>query len=188
MELKRNLMGDIREAPCAHPFYAVMFADKKGYDDVLSEIVNKHGEILSSGEIYDFSSFTDYYEKEYGTNLRKQFIAFRNPVKLDNYFSIKVWTNELEKEISSKYKPSGSRIVNIDPGYLEPSKLVLYSTKNYSHRVYTGKGVFAEVTLIYEHGRFKALPWTYPDYLWEKNLDFLAHVRDNIVDIARRPY
>ena len=181
-------MGNIREIPSAHPFYAVMFSDKKGYDDVISEIQNKNGEILSSGEIYDFSSFTDYYKKEYGTNLRKQFLVFRNFVKLDNYFSIKVWTNHLEKDISLRYRKSKSRIVNIDPGYLEPSKLVLYSTKNYSHRVYTGKGIFAEVTLIYEHGRFKELPWTYPDYLWEHNLHFLAQARDNIVDIARRDF
>ena len=80
----------------------------------------------------------------------------------------------------------GIRVANIDPGYLEPSKLVLYSTKNFSHRIYVGNGIFAEVTLIYEHGDFKFLPWTYPDYMWRPNVDFLKSVRANIVVLNRK--
>ncbi|MCK4715406.1 MAG: DUF4416 family protein, partial [Candidatus Marinimicrobia bacterium] len=75
---------------------------------------------------------------------------------------------------------------NIDPGYLTPAKLVLFSAKNFSHRIYTGSGIFAEVTMLYAHGEFVRLPWTYSDYYWEENLNFLYTMRNKIVKIARK--
>jgi hypothetical protein len=78
------------------------------------------------------------------------------------------------------------RRINLDPGYLEPSKLVLFSTKNFSHRIYCGDGIFGEVTLIYERGKFKILPWTYPDYYWAESLKFLMAMRNEIVRQSRR--
>jgi hypothetical protein len=44
------------------------------------------------------------------------------------------------------------RPVNLDPGFIEPSKLILASTKNFSHRIYIGNKMYAEVTLMYEKG------------------------------------
>ncbi|MBI5756814.1 MAG: DUF4416 family protein [Nitrospirae bacterium] len=56
------------------------------------------------------------------------------------------------------------RPVNIDPGYITLAKVVLASTKDYSHRVYIGKGIYAEVTLSYENKTFRPFSYTYPDY------------------------
>jgi len=56
--------------------------------------------------------------------------------------------------------------------------MVLATTKNYSHRLYLGKGIYAEVTLKYEDGRYKPLPWTYPDYRSEEYMEFFDSIRE----------
>ena len=70
------------------------------------------------------------------------------------------------------------RTVNIDPGYITLSKLVLASTKDYSHRIYIGKGIYAETTLRFIHGSFKPIDTTYPDYRTQLAIDFFNRTRD----------
>ncbi|HPP88303.1 MAG TPA: DUF4416 family protein, partial [bacterium] len=69
------------------------------------------------------------------------------------------------------------RNVNIDPGYIELGKLVLASTKNYTHRIYIGKGIFAEPTLQYYKKTYTKWPFSYPDYSNEKSVEFFNYVR-----------
>ena len=68
--------------------------------------------------------------------------------------------------------------MNVDPGYVAPSRLVLATTKDYSHRIYIGNGIYAEVTLIFRKGTWTPLDWTYPDYRTELALDFFLRVRE----------
>ena len=56
------------------------------------------------------------------------------------------------------------RPLNLDPGYLSLAKLVLASTKDHSHRIYLGQGIYAEITLYYSQQRWQARPWTFADY------------------------
>jgi hypothetical protein len=60
---------------------------------------------------------------------------------------------------------SENRRVNIDPGYIAAQHLVLATGKSAGHRVYLDRGVWADLTLLYENRAFKALAWTYPDYV-----------------------
>jgi len=161
-----------------------MFTTEEQKRNVLERFNERFGRILGGGPIYLVTDFTDYYVKEFGSNLRKQLFVFATPVSLENYPRIKVWSNQIE--IEPKSRSEYPRIVNIDPGYLEPSKLVLFSTKNYSHRVYLADGIFAEVTMLYARGKFVKLPWTYADYYWAENLKFLIEMRKQIVKISRR--
>lgn len=104
-----------------------------------------------------------YYEKEMGSNLLRQFLSFQRLISPQELTAIKLYTNRLEKRLSrQKHQPS--RTINLDPGYISASKLVLATCKNYSHRIYLDKGIFAEVTLCFHDGAFKPWPWTYPDY------------------------
>jgi len=57
--------------------------------------------------------------------------------------------------------------VNIDPGYVAASKMILATGKDYSHRLYLGEGIYGDFTLIFRDGQYAALPWTYPDYASE---------------------
>ncbi|MCF7885066.1 MAG: DUF4416 family protein [Candidatus Marinimicrobia bacterium] len=175
-------MGDIKQNFKIQPFTAIMYKNPKIYKITLDKFVSKFGEPLGIGKEYDFSSFTNYYEKEFGTELKKRMLVFDQPQSLQDFHKTKIWSNHLETEISEH---RDSRDVNIDPGYLGLSKLVLFSTKNYSHRIYINDGIFAEVTLIYEYSEFKTQSWTYPDYADQKNIAFLSNMRQNIKRKAR---
>ncbi len=117
---------------------------------------------------------TDYYEGEMGTSLKRKFLSFAKPFSLDHICAAKLRTDRLEKTFMRR----GGRTVNIDPGYVDCSKLVLFSTKDYTHRIYLEKGIFAEVTLFYKGGTFKAWPWTYPDYKSAPYIDIFNSIRE----------
>jgi hypothetical protein len=124
-----------------------------------------------SGEM-DFIH-TDYYRAEMGEGLKRKFLAFKKHVPPDGLYKIKIISNLIEKSLASE----GRRRVNIDPGYLDLSKLVLFSTKDYTHRVYLAKGIFAENTLFYKGGTFNPWPWTYPDYRTRDYVDIFNEIR-----------
>ena len=125
------------------------------------------------GPVLDFVH-TDYYNEEMGEGLKRKFLSFKKNVPLKHIEKVKILTNSIEK----KFSVSGRRRINIDPGYIDLSKLVLFSTKDYSHRIHIGKGIFAEVTLHYKDKKFNAWPWTYPDYKTDEYLSVLDSIRE----------
>jgi hypothetical protein len=90
---------------------------------------------------------------------------------------IKLWSDELE----GKGTVGGQRKVNIDPGYICLEQVMLATGKNYIHRIYLDRGVFANLTLIYEKGSFKAIPWTFPDYSEDKTIEMFNKLRNNLI-------
>jgi len=122
-------------------------------------------------------NFTTYYEPEMGAPLFRRVLAFKTLVKQSALADIKTTTNNLEQE----YSFSGKRMVNLDPGYMLHERFVLATGKNYSHRIYIGRRIYADLTLIYVKGRFQTLPWTYPDYADESMLTYLEQVRQKYV-------
>lgn len=124
-------------------------------------------------EVSDFSH-TDYYTKEMGPGLKRKFISFEKVVDPEGLYKVKLAANKLERRLSSGER----RVINIDPGYLDLSKLVLFSTKDYSHRIYLRNGIYAEVTLFYRDRAFNPWPWTYPDYKTPGYKRIFGHIRD----------
>ncbi len=122
-------------------------------------LVRSFGPIDYESPISDFNH-TEYYAEEMGPGLKRVFLAFERLAGLKNICSSKLRTDSIE----SRFAKAGKRVVNIDPGYLDMSKVVLFSTKDYTHRIYLDKGVFAEVTLFYKEKRYNPWPWTYADY------------------------
>lgn len=175
-------MGMIKPAPAACLFVAIMYPDELRYQSVLTRLLARLGPLMGSGVEYKVDDFTDYYAAELGVGLQKRMLVFEQSWSQEYLYRVKLWTNQLEAEGADD---SGTRRVNLDPGYLEPAKLALWSTKNYSHRLYCGEGIFAETTLIYEKLRFKSLPWTYPDFQTPENLEFLLTMRKRIVNRER---
>lgn len=117
---------------------------------------------------------TDYYRKEFGANLKRQFLSFQKPIDPARLYQIKILTNKIETKLSVANK----RRINIDPGYLTLSKLVLATTKDYSHRIYLNRGIYAEVTLFFEGKRFKPYDWTYPDYQTAEYAEVFHKIRN----------
>lgn len=118
-------------------------------------------------------NYTNYYETEMGPGLVRRWVAFARPVEPGRLAQAKLATNRLEQEFAEE----GKRKVNLDPGLLSLHSLILATTKDFAHRVYLGEGIFAEVTLLFESGEFRVLPWTYPDYRSATCLEFLARCR-----------
>ncbi|MFC1658313.1 DUF4416 family protein [Candidatus Omnitrophota bacterium] len=119
-------------------------------------------------------NYTKYYQKEFGENLKRRFLSFKRQVRTEDLAQIKLLTNKIERKISRV----GRRLVNIDPGILELSKVVLATTKDYSHRIYLGKGIYAEVTLFYRDKSFHAWNWAYPDYRTPEYIGIFNRIRD----------
>ena len=151
---------------------AITFAPDISLNDVIIHLENAFGSTDDKSEIIRFD-YTYYYTPEMGHDLKKVLVSFYNPFKAENLCAAKRTTIDIEKMFTVK----GNRRVNLDPGYLETSKLVLASTKNFSHRIYLNEGIWAEVTLIYADDKFNKLPWTYPDYLKDNFITFLEKTR-----------
>ncbi|MGD8628779.1 MAG: DUF4416 family protein, partial [bacterium] len=117
--------------------------------------------------------FTDYYAGEMGTGLKRRWIAFSGLRERGYLAQAKHAAVILENRLSS----DGRRTVNIDPGYVDDAQVVLSTAKNFAHRIYIGKGYYAEVTMFCMRTGLQALEWTYPDYKGEKGREFFEKVR-----------
>jgi hypothetical protein len=124
---------------------------------------------------------TTYYAREMGWPLHRRFVSFESLIPPERLVEVKLDTNALEKQ----YLRGGSRRINIDPGYLAPERLVLATGKNYTHRIYLAKGIYADLTLVFYKGAFKALPWTYRDYADAGLLRHFQAVRLRYMDQLR---
>jgi hypothetical protein len=121
-----------------------------------------------------FFDQTTYYAREMGWPLHRRFASFARLIAPEQIVSIKLWTNEIEKRTSQGER----RKINIDPGYLSSERLILATGKNFIHRVYLTGGIYADLTLIFEKGSFKALPWTYRDYADPEMVRFFNDLRN----------
>jgi len=144
---------------------------------VTKELSKKFGSIDFISEIFPFES-TSYYEKEMGKGLIRRFFSFNKMVLPYRLSHIKLYTNKIEEHFSDH---QGNRRLNIDPGYISLSHLILATGKGYAHRPYLRDGIYADLTLIYEDKSFHALDWTYPDYRSEDIIELMNTIRRKYV-------
>jgi len=143
-----------------------------------SSLEKMFGAVDVVGDIIPFD-LTHYYDEEMGHPLLRQFISFETLIDPEQLAAIKVATNRLEDGFAAEPDAAAARPINLDPGYIAPSKLILASMKDFSHRVYLRDGVYGEVTLQYRNG-WQTLPWTFPDYGDGRYFDFLTAVRNQL--------
>ncbi len=117
--------------------------------------------------------YSDYYKEELGSGIMRTFMFFENLINPEDIVDIKLKTNNIEDSLSV----DGKRRINLDPGYLTLSNLVLATTKNYSHRIYLGKGIYGEVTLIYKDKTFIPHIFTYTDYQDKNCIEMFINAR-----------
>ncbi len=170
-------MGKPREPEKALLFVGTLYSNA-GYYLRAREILTEEfgGIVLESRESpWDYS---EYYREEMGWPIFRRFIAFEGIIDPSSIREIKLLTNLLEERLSL----DGKRQINLDPGYLTPSKVVLATTKNYAHRVYLGKGIYAEVTLYYRKGAYRAHEFTYRDYGSREYIEFFTDLRHLLME------
>ena len=154
-------------------FTGLLAADLDILDAVKKPLTKAFGRIDFESPVWEFTH-TGYYEKEMGRNLKRKFFGFERYVNVKNIYKAKLRTNLIERRFSR----SGSRTINIDPGYLDAAKVVLFSTKDYTHRIYLDGGIYAEVTLFYKDKTFNPWPWTYPDYKTKDYINIFNSMRE----------
>lgn len=157
-------------------FTGIIYSDKEKMEEAKLWIEKNIGKIFYETEHIHFD-FTDYYNEEMGENLKRFWIGTENIIFENELVGIKKLSIEFEKKISI----NGKRQVNIDPGGISTSRVILVTTKNYSHRIYLGNGIYGEVTLIYKNKKFQELPWTYPDYKTRTFTDFALKMRNHFL-------
>jgi hypothetical protein len=158
-----------------------LFSPEKALiERVLEALVRQYGEIdwISPDMFFDR---TRYYEKEMGWPLHRRFLSFEKLISPEMLVEVKLKTNDLE----TAFRKGEKRRINIDPGYISLERLVLATGKNYIHRIYLGKGIYADLTLVFKRGGFVPLEWTYPDYADPKMIDDFNAIRSRYLDRLR---
>ncbi|MFH1655513.1 MAG: DUF4416 family protein [Candidatus Omnitrophota bacterium] len=161
--------------------FGLISSDEELFTKTQKLLTGKFGPIDFSSKILPFN-LTDYYREELGKNLKRKFISCQKLIRRESISEIKVFTNKIEKKFSFLRK----RRINIDPGYLSPGKLILATTKDYGHRLYLKKGIFAEVTLFYKRNSFHPWQWTFPDYKTESYLEIFNHLYKIYIEQLKR--
>lgn len=160
------------EPPPALLVVSVIYREAARFEEALPSLAAAWGPAARISEVFPFDG-TGYYREEMGEPLYRRFYVGKRPVPRDALAQAKRSAEKIEREFSER----GRRTVNVDPGILTDENFVLATGKNYSHRVYLGGGVFADLTLTYLKGEYRPLPWTYPDYASEAIRGFLGEVR-----------
>jgi hypothetical protein len=141
-------------------FIASLFSPEKGIiQEAIAQLSKIYGPVdWVSPEM--FFDRTRYYAKEMGWPLHRRFISFQDLISPETLVEVKLRSNAIEND----YLLLGNRQINIDPGYISLERVILATGKNYIHRIYLGKGIYADLTLVFKRGSFKPLEWTYRDY------------------------
>ena len=169
-------MGEIRQTPPVKLLLPMFSADPDLFQRAEEVMITRYGPTDYASAPLPFN-YTHYYDKEFGEALERRFVAFERLIDPSELAAVKVFTNELEERLGSVEQGALRRRINLDPGYLSLGKLVLATTKDHAHRIYLGRGIFAEVTLAYRNGGYQSWPWTYPDYQSEAYHAILREVR-----------
>jgi len=153
---------------------ALMSAEPALLDELTQRLTGLYGPLELRSSPYSFDDFSGYYMPEMGAGQQKQFVSFAPMIAIERLPELKLTASALEQE----YAVDGKRRINIDPGYVTHGQMVLATTKAFSHRIYMGQGIFAELTYVCKGKEFMPMEWTYPDYREPFARDFFRQVRE----------
>ena len=165
---------------------ACMYKTHECYKKSLLLLRNEFGKESHISEEFDFS-YSNYYSKEMGDNLKKKIIVFDKMIARDYLVKVKKITDKIEINLSENDR----RNINLDPAILTLENFILATNKNFTHRIFLSENVFADLTLIYKKSEgYTSLPWTYSDYSSEHIKNFLNDTRKIFYDrlLADSPF
>ncbi len=166
-------MSRPREPAPAKLFLSAIYNERGALEQCLAKLWQRFGPSDYSSRETRFDT-TSYYNDEMGSPLLRMFMTFQGLVHPGELPEIKLFTNSVEDELAA----DGKRSVNLDPGLVSLDNLVLATGKQAPHRPYLGRGIYADLNLIFESGSFRPLPWTYPDYADPAVISFMNLVRE----------
>ena len=169
-------MGEVKFVESVKLFCGLIVRSEEWLLRAQGELFSLFGETDLESDMLPFD-FTDYYREEMGEPLFRKFVSFPDLVDPGDLADIKVKTNAIERKLAERSSAGLRRRVNIDPGYVAASKVVLATTKDFSHRIYLHSGIYAEVTMNFRKDRLVCFDWTYPDYRSGRYSSFFLEVR-----------
>jgi len=177
-------MGQTRQVEPVKLFVGMLSAYPGAFADAESSLTDALGPVDLRSDLFAHE-FTEYYRDEMGQPLVRYFAAFDRLIAPGELAAVKRLTGEVEARMAADGEWPVVRPMNLDPGYIAPSKLVLSSTKDYSHRIYLDGGIYGEVTLLFRHGTWHEFEWTYPDYRTPAYHEFFTGVRERLMEQRR---
>lgn len=174
-------MWTLKEPNHVKLIVGILAANHQCLHTAAEALTDKFGTADLMSEVWPFDK-TDYYKDQMGPRILRQFVSIERLIDPGKLAKIKLRTNKLEQKLTKALRIPLPRPVNLDPGVIEPSKLVLATTKNYAHRIYIGGKMYAEVTLIFDKGQWQPLDHTYPDYRQQCYFDFFEKVRARLLE------
>ncbi len=178
-------MWELKEPNPVKLIVGILASDERCLNAARDAVLASLGAADLVSEAWTFDQ-TDYYSKEIGPDVLRQFVSIGELVPPGVLADVKHRTNAIEQELAKTLATPYPRPVNLDPGVIEPSKLILASTKNFAHRIYLGKQMYAEVTLVFDKGQWRTLPYTFPDYYRPEYHEFLSLARTRLVEQLRQ--
>ena len=153
-------------------FVAALYSEPDLLQRALDLLEKKFGVVDYKSPEFEFK-FTDYYQDEIGGPLFRKIISFSRLINPKEIAAIKIFTNEIEDKLAV----DGKRRVNLDPGYMDYNKAILASAKYNGQKIYLDHGIYADPTLWYEHGEFRAYPYSCPDFKTGVYNQAFLHIR-----------
>jgi len=161
----------------------VIYKEDALYDEIKRRLVEEWGRADSESAAFPFD-LTGYYEDEMGGGLRRRFMSFETLVPPESLPAAKLWAIELESIIRQERGVTG-RPVNIDPGYLTASAVVMATAKDFAHRIPLGRGIYAHLEFLFTRTGVRTLDWTYPDLRREACQAYFRSVRELYLERLR---
>ena len=140
-------------------FVAAIGKDGQLLEDARRRLESRWGAVDLCSEHFPFGH-TTYYADEMGSGLNRWFFSFESLIDPAQLVELKADAVAVEQALCREDR----REVNLDPGYLDYTKVVLASYKYGGQKVYLREGVYADIVLLYARGRFEPFAWTFPDF------------------------
>lgn len=161
-------------------FFALMYSSRKSLDAALKALVRKFGPARAESPEFDFTEFSEYYVPEMGRKQKKRYVVFDRLFDRPGLADVRLFTQKLEQRLSKR----GKRPVNIDPGYMTKDAIVLASLKERGHKIYLGKGVFADLQAIFGRNELRAFEYTFEDL--KANSTFFLSARRDLLSVTKK--
>ncbi|MCX6707177.1 MAG: DUF4416 family protein [Candidatus Woesearchaeota archaeon] len=168
-------MAQFKKPEKALLLMAVMHSSKASLDRAMAELIKKFGPVSTQSKEFDFTKFTQYYNPEMGKKQIKKYVVFEKLIDRSKLADIRLFTQKLEEKLSKNKK----RTVNIDPGYITKEAVILGTLKERAHKIYLGKGVFADLQALFGKNELRTFDYTFADL--KENAEFFMHVRKDFL-------
>jgi len=162
-------------------FVVTLHKDVVTLDAVARRMIQEWGPSDFVSEDFEFTA-TDYYAPEMGAPLFRRFFSFEKLIDPEMLVEAKLLTNQIEGD----FAVNGKRQINLDAAYLDYYKVVLASLKFGGQKLYMRQGVYGDMTLIMNKGKWENFAWGFPDFKSGTYDVVLNRIRDLYKEQIRR--